>query len=180
MFKGMTAVFAFLLALCGQSFAQTDAYTADVDSQTLDVARELLHVTKADEGFMRSYTAVVQRMLPVLAQANPDPSRQQLLKTVMDDVYSPLVKKHLPEIVDRAAVVYAHNFSADEMQQIIDFYRTPIGQKYLAKNVAMGPELTQAMQAVNQELTREAMQQMADKLRQNNLQVPQGMEAKSP
>lgn len=60
--------------------------------------------------------------------------------------------KYYSTMVDNAAVLYANNFSADELRTIETFYRSPAGQKYLAKS----RDLVRSSQQIGDEVSRKA------------------------
>ena len=163
----------------GQAHAQKvvgaapPASTASVDPQALAAAKNLMIVTRANANFLQVFDILTKKLVPLMEQANPQ--KQQMIQQLMETVFIPAINKHVGEITDQVAVVYAQNFSVDDMKAISAFYQSPIGQKYLDKTVTMMPQLMQSMQGINQKIIKEAMQELADKMRQNNMTVPKEM-----
>jgi len=54
----------------------------------------------------------------------------------------------IEELITSIATIYAVNFSRDELGQLLAFYRTPVGQKFIEKM----PTITQQSLAVGQKL----------------------------
>jgi len=59
----------------------------------------------------------------------------------------------MPNFVSDVGAVYAANFTAEELQDILDFYRSPTGQKLTERQ----PILSEAGQAVGERLGERAM-----------------------
>jgi uncharacterized protein len=53
-------------------------------------------------------------------------------------------------LLGQVAAVYARNFTVSEMRQLVAFYRTPAGQKFLDK----GPDVTQETATISQNIGR--------------------------
>jgi len=176
--------FAAVFVLCsglfiGQAHAQkvvgapAPQSTASVDPEALAAVKNLMIVTRANANFLQVFDIITKKLVPLMEQANPQ--KQQMIQQLIETVFIPTINKHVGEITDQIAIVYAQNFSVDDMQAISAFYKSPIGQKYLDKTVTMMPQLMQSVQGINQKIIKEAMQDLADKMRQNNLSVPKEM-----
>jgi len=98
-------------------------------------AREVVQVTKSLEAF--------DDILPILAEQTQtlfiqsDPARTQEVVAVTNEVALEMAKRR----ADLNQVIYevwARRFSEDELRQLADFYRTPLGQKL----TEAGPTIT--------------------------------------
>jgi len=69
------------------------------------------------------------------------------------------------EIVESMAAIYARNFTVDEMQQVISFYRTPIGQKLLDKLPVIFQESVAAGNKFGQAVAAELRNRLIEELR---------------
>ena len=108
---------------------------AEVEPARLAAARDLLQATNTDAQF----ATVIPMMFGQLKQSMPtaNPKMQQELDQVFEEVQKQFIERR-SEVLDQIAVLYARKFTADEMKSLADFYRSPIGQKFI---VAV-PELT--------------------------------------
>lgn len=61
-----------------------------------------------------------------------------------------------PEFTEKVALVYAKHFSADELDGLIDFYKSPIGQKMITKM----PELTADSMQIGMEISEEILERL--------------------
>ncbi|WP_316201896.1 MULTISPECIES: DUF2059 domain-containing protein [unclassified Bradyrhizobium] len=75
------------------------------------------------------------------------------------------------EFSDAIAVVYARNFSADDLRTMAEFYRTPTGQRVLQKLPSVTQESSIAGQKFGQALGEEIRKQMVDELRKKGLDL---------
>ena len=69
------------------------------------------------------------------------------------------------EIVGAVAAIYARNFTVDEMQQVISFYRTPVGQKLLDKLPAIFQESLAVGNKFGQAVATELRNRLIEELR---------------
>jgi hypothetical protein len=108
---------------------------AQVQPDRLAAARDLLQATNTDAQF----STVIPMMFGQLKQAMPpsSPKMQAELDQVFEEVQKQFIERR-SEVLDQIAILYAQKFSAEEMKSLADFYRSPIGQKFI---VAI-PELT--------------------------------------
>lgn len=67
-------------------------------------------------------------------------------------------RRILPQISARMAPLIAEIYSEDELQAMVDFYESPVGQSILAKT----PAMTKAVTAMTYELLPEMMSGMMD------------------
>jgi uncharacterized protein len=108
---------------------------APAEPARLAAARDLLQATNTDAQF----ATVIPMMFGQLKQSMPpsNPKMQHELDQVFDEVQKQFIERR-NEVLDQIAILYAQRFTADEMKSLADFYRSPIGQKFI---VAV-PELT--------------------------------------
>lgn len=59
------------------------------------------------------------------------------------------------ELLDQFARLYALRFSIEELQQIVDFYASPVGQKLALASADMGEDLQNVLTVFERNLSRE-------------------------
>jgi hypothetical protein len=106
-----------------------------VEADRLAAARDLLAATNTEAQF----SMVIPMMFGQLKQSIPPsgPKMQEELDRVFDEIQKQFIDRRV-EVLDQIAILYARKFSAEEMRGLASFYRSPMGQKFIA---AM-PELT--------------------------------------
>jgi hypothetical protein len=108
--------------------ATPNAVRAQAPAQAgVNAARELLHAS----GAVDAMVAAMRANIPAQREALP-----QIPAEFWSAFETELVKK-APEMVDSIAVVYAHRFSARELQDITAFYQSPIGRKLVQNQIAI-------------------------------------------
>jgi hypothetical protein len=125
-------------------------------------ARELVATIKLDEQFKALLPMVFKAMKPTIVQNRPDVDRDF-------DALVPLLQQKMNsrfnELVDAMVVIYASNFSAEELRELIAFYKSPIGQKYLQKTPMIAQQTMAAGQKFGQTAGAEAQKEMMEQLR---------------
>jgi len=69
------------------------------------------------------------------------------------------------ELIEQIAVLYARNFTADELREVVAFYRRPTGQKFVQKLPAITQESMALGQRFGQSIGNEIRARMIEELR---------------
>lgn len=135
-----------LLLLIAVSFgAPAFAQTAAIDPAKTERLRQLMDITKMDAtyaGMINSWTA---QMSSTLAARWPDPAKQLKASAIIQQEMSGLMK----EVLGTVNKMMADNYTVAELDQLIAFYKSPIGQKSIQVGIQVtqqiGPAMTQQM-----------------------------------
>ena len=125
-------------------------------------ARELIVTLRAVDYFKAIMPALMQTLKPAIVQNRPQVERDfdALMPLVLESMNA-----RLNEIYEQVAALYARNFTADELREVIAFYRGPTGQKFVQKL----PAITQGSMALGrqfgQSISSEIRDRMMDELR---------------
>ncbi|MDG5497122.1 DUF2059 domain-containing protein [Niveispirillum sp. BGYR6] len=133
--------------------AQPAMAAPDDNAQRLEKARALIETTgmaTISQQIMDGLMGQVEKM--ALAQ---NPGREKDIHTLVQDHIRPALKNGLPELMQGMEALYASNFTVDEMDQIITFYRTPVGRKSLQQM----PQIMQQSMALGQAWASKIMAQ---------------------
>lgn len=144
----------------------SDALQQEFDEEELKLARRLVDANEVTRPFDSILPEVADKAKTTLIRSNPQ--MQLGIIEVVDRVALEMVQ-HRAELEEVVAKVWASAFTAEELQVLLDFYGTPVGQKY----ARMFPEILRAQigaaewwgQAMSQELFRrvsQELQSMAD------------------
>jgi hypothetical protein len=142
-----TAVFACILAL--PAFAQSPAN----DPERIAAARDLMEVT----GVTRQMDGMIGAMTEGFKRGMKADSSDAGKK--ISDEFEASMKKFLSykeEMLRDFAALYAENFSADEMKQVADFYRSGTGAKF----IQMTPVLMQKGAQIGLKYSERMMSEM--------------------
>lgn len=72
-----------------------------------------------------------------------NPRNKAEVHDAMEKIYAPVVRQRIADIMEALAANYARQFSKDELEQIVKFYQTEAGRKYLAARTRLEAENSQ-------------------------------------
>jgi hypothetical protein len=148
--------------LAAMVFSLAPAFAQSPTSDTTAAARELIATMKLDEQFKALMPMILKSMKPAIVQNRADVERDF-------DALTPQLlsgfEARISELADAIVVIYASNFSADELRAATAFYRTPAGQKFLQKTPFVAQQTMAAGQNFGQSVGAEAQKRMMDELR---------------
>jgi len=167
--QGLRRIGMVVLVIAG-SIAGLPARAQQVTPESLAASRELMELTNANQSLDQMIMMLAPQLSQLLEQANPQ--QGQLVRQIVDEMVIPELRKSIPEAVDSAATIYARTFTQAELNQVIAFYKTPTGQKFIDRMPGLMTELSQAGQEWGQRAAIKALQDLAPKLREKGIQVP--------
>ena len=148
-----------LVAAPGVGFAQKN-----VDPARLAAAKELMEVAGSAKQFDAAVPLITQQLESAFVNLKPEyAAKIKDVFRMIPDRFS----QRKQELLDQIAVLYAERLTADELNEISKFYKSPIGSKF----VRMQPELVQQSMVlgqtwgrkIGQEIDQEARKQLKEK-----------------
>ena len=132
------------------------SFGQSLSADKLTVIRELMEVTGAQIDRSEFSKAFIQQMISVLRAK--DPTLPDRVTTIVTEEVNSLVAEELDNEVLQHKIypIYANLFTLEELEQLVEFNRSPVGQE---ANQVMPSLLQQSMNAANQ-----WSEQMAPKL----------------
>jgi hypothetical protein len=125
-------------------------------------AHELIETMHAADFFKSIVPAMMQGLKPAIVQNRPQVERDF-------DAIAPLLldgfNARMNELIEQIAVLYARNFTADELREVVAFYRRPTGQKFVQKLPAVTQESMVLGQRFGQSIGNEIRTRMIEELR---------------
>jgi uncharacterized protein len=163
----LAALAVAALALTAQAFLPAaQAQKAPGDPDRIAAARELLDAAGAARQFDAVMPTLSAQMQAIFLQMKPDHAKE------IREVFDLMIRRfsdRKQELLDEVAGLYAQKLSADEMRQIADFYKSPVGTKFVS---AQG-ELTQQTMAVGarwgQKIGKEIEQEVRQELQKRGI-----------
>jgi hypothetical protein len=161
-----TALLAFALSFAFQ------AHAAPASPDSIDA---LFKLTKADSLLDASYAAMEKILKQVIVQSDQGkpttPAREHAqavaLQRTMEVVRTDMSWATLePQMIQ----AYSQTFSQEEIDGMINFYATPIGQAVLSKT----PALMQSVSAITQERMKTMLPKLQDIAKQREAEAMQG------
>jgi uncharacterized protein len=132
--------------------ASAPAFAQEVSPDQLALARKYVDLTDKVDLFGTSLADVAGRTLQQVLKLNPALGGQatQAVTDVVNDY-----KQHRGDLFDQIARVYAQHFTTDELQQLVTFYSSPVGQKLAGANFEINQQLNKMMQLYQVNLATE-------------------------
>ena len=135
------------------------SFTVHVQAQTpagpppppenVAAARELVQVVKATDQFKAFVPSLIQKLKAVV-QGDPDTEKEKDFDAAMPIVMKRAMSR-FDQLAERLAEIYARNFSVDDIHDLVAFYRSPIGQKFIERQST----ITSESMALGREFGRE-------------------------
>jgi hypothetical protein len=155
-------VFAALLAIGPVSAQSQQRAPAAPSAESLAAARELMVLIKATDQFKILLPSILAALKPAIVQNRPQ--AEQDFDAVMPIVTAAAMRR-LNDFAELMATVYARNFSVDEIHDLIAFYRTPTGQKLIARQPVVAQQGLAAGQEFGRQLVVDLRQDIMDEMR---------------
>ena len=136
-----------------------------------DLAGELLGLMKVDENMKEAFAMTKQMMSQQAAQmekmsGQPSTGKAADIQArVMDLMASEL---NWEKLKDPYIELYASTFTAEELQGLVDFYKTPAGQAFIRKQ----PDIMKKTMALNQKLQMSLMPRVQALLQELKVTAP--------
>lgn len=126
-----------------------------VDPATEADIRELMDLAGTKATVTRVMNNMVDNMRPLFLRAlPPGPYRKRLVQLFFEKIHTKMEPQH---ILDLAVPIYAKYFSDAEIKQVIQFYKTPLGQKWVRLLPKMQAQIMPEAQRWGQQTGRETM-----------------------
>ena len=123
------------LAMPGAAEAQNAS-----DPVALAKAKELLQVSNLI-AMRDQMVALVEAQIGALVR-DANPGQDDKVDRAVTDLIRPALKRRIPEYLDLAAGVYADHFTRAELDQLVSFYKSPLGQKLMREQSELVPDIT--------------------------------------
>ena len=159
------AILAVTFIFGGPAAAQT------ASPETIAAARELVVVMRAAEQFKTILPLLMRQLKPAIVQGRPEVERDfdammPVLQEIMGGQSEPMAK-----LIDDFAMIYARNFTVEEMRRVTAFYQEPVGQKFLDKMPVITQESMSAGQDFGRTIAVELQKRMVEELRKRGHKI---------
>ncbi len=143
---------------------------ADTDTEALKVARQILDATDASDHAHQALMATEKSLSAIIGEANPGKAKE--IDELLDGLLAPEFHKDLAELLDVTAQTYVDNFTADELKQILAFYRSDVGKKLVERQPAMMQKQSEIGQARGLAVYANIREKLLKALQEKGLQTP--------
>jgi uncharacterized protein len=156
------AVFVAAAVLASGPLKAQSPSGAPAPAENLAAARELVSVMKATDQFKALLPTIFEGLKPAFVQGRPEMAKEY-------DAIMPIIingaSQRLAAFADMLSGIYAQNFSVDELHDLTAFYRSPTGQKLIARQPVIARASMQAGQQFGQSLVADLKEQITDELK---------------
>ena len=133
-----------LVLLAGLAFAGT-ATAQQIDEAKASLIRSIISTTHAGEQMV----SVIESSVPAQRAANPR------IPAVFWDRFLERANSRKQELLDALVPIYARIFTTRELQQLLQFYQSDIGQRYITLQPRFTQEVMDAGRAWGERLGAE-------------------------
>lgn len=140
------------------------------DPVALAKAKELLTVSNL-ASFRDQMTALVQAQIAALV-LDANPGLDDKVDDAVKDLIQPALKKRMPEYLELAAAVYADHFTRNEIEQLLAFYKSPLGQKLMREQDKLVPAMTEMAKKWVNKVGNEVLKETSADLAKRGLKAP--------
>jgi hypothetical protein len=141
---------------------------ASPNEAAMAAARSLVATMKVTDQFKAVMPVIMQALKPAIVRGRPEIERDlDAMMPMLLEAFEPYYR----QMVDGIASVYATNFTVDELKDIETFYRSPSGQKMLAKTQAILQQSMQVGQMFGQQAGEDLRQRAIEELRKKGHQI---------
>jgi len=134
--------------------------------EALAAAKDLIVIIHLDEQLSAVLPGIIKNLKPSIVQGRSEVDRQyDALVPFMLDGF----KARMSELSDAAAIVYARNFSTEDLLALGAFYKTPLGQRLLQKLPTVTQEIMVVGGAFGQSVGQDMQKRMTEELRKKGV-----------
>ncbi len=160
--RAIFAVFVAAAVLAAGPLKAQSPAAASPPAENLAAARELVQVMKATDQFKALLPTIFEGLKPAFVQGRPEMAKEY-------DAIMPIIingaTQRLNAFADMLAGIYAQNFSVDELHDLTAFYRSPTGQKLIARQPTIARASMVAGQQFGQTLVADLKEKITEELR---------------
>jgi uncharacterized protein len=148
----------------------TPAWAQAKDPVALAKAKELLAIS--DLATMRDQMVhlVEAQIAALVLEANP--GEKAAVDRAVAELVRPSLKRRMPEYIDLAAGIYAEHFTRGELDQLLAFYKSPIGQKLKREQGKLVPAISEMARNWVNRVGNEVLKDASQGLLKRGLQPP--------
>lgn len=155
---------AVALVMSGATFMSIAPAQAqlEISPEHLAIAREYVDMTDSAQLYERTLIEMGLQVMRVMIQE--DPSLQESLINALQTVYDGYLLDR-DSLYNQFARIYAIRFSVEELQEIVDFYRSDVGVRLLEQNQSINEDLQTVLAVWSRNTSNEYLARVRSELR---------------
>jgi uncharacterized protein len=144
-----------IISILALIFILTSVSYGQIDKEYAKTLKKLFEVSGTEE----TYKAAIKQMVAMFRD-----QYVEIDSDTWDDLEKEFLKTSLDDLTDMLVPVYSKYMTQEDLEEIIKFYQSPVGQKYAANT----PFIMQESMQVGQEWGREIGQKLEKKMKERN------------
>ncbi len=140
------------------------------DPIALAKAKELLAVSDLVAMRDQMVSLVESQIASLVLEANP--GQEEKVDRAVADLIRPSLKRRMPEYLDLAAAIYADHFTRSELDQLLAFYKSPVGQKLKREQDKLVPAISEMARNWVNRVGNDVLKDASQGLLKRGLQPP--------
>lgn len=141
----------------------------EVSPEAVAIAERIIEITGAKNRSLQMADAMIPMAIGMIKKQSPN---------IPDDILEMFkaafhneVEKSLPDLLHAEAQLYAMHYTAAELNGLLAFYQTALGQKVLAEQPKILAEIVPLGQAWGREMGERAVEAAIESLRQKGVKI---------
>ncbi|MGH9713992.1 MAG: DUF2059 domain-containing protein [Candidatus Acidiferrales bacterium] len=153
------------LLLASVSFAQQNPADAPASKEDIQRYLDAMHTRDLLKTMMGTMTKQMHKMIHDLVekQQNLPPDFESRLDTTIDGMFKDFP---IDEYLDAVAPVYQKHFTKGDIDALVAFYSSPVGQKVIKELPAIQGDVLQASSGIFQKMMKSAMDRAQEEVAQ--------------
>ncbi|UTW54519.1 DUF2059 domain-containing protein [Kordiimonas sp. SCSIO 12610] len=135
---------------------QTPIIDIEAEDAFTKAVHELMTITKMNLMIGQMVLGMHERSKASITQGSPNADPEALAVTLR--VFEEEFAKEAPSLLSEVAELYKKAFTEDEINQVLSFYRSDIGQKFLSGSASMEQGMQQLVQSWGQAASKAAFE----------------------
>jgi uncharacterized protein len=153
-FERAGLVVVFLLASSGVAAGQSPGLPTAPDTTAMAWARRLLEAKHAEQALLTGFDSAFA--------AQRKRGGQQVPQVYFDSLVA-RARRDAPQLLDSLATVWAARLSSADLQDMVRFYESPLGQRYASAEISVELQSTGLAQRWGMRLALDVMRDLMDK-----------------
>ena len=167
--KGLLPAAALVVSVVLAPVARADTAPPALTTDQMQLAMQVVQAI----GIQQVADSAAAGLKLVLVQSLAANSKMppEKVEPIVDQALMPDIRASEPQFVTTVATLYGQAFTAPELQQILAFYQTPVGQKLQQVTPGLTQQMVQAGHAWIAQIGEQVLKLDADKLTAQGLKV---------
>jgi hypothetical protein len=144
------------------------------DQDSYQIAKQIVEMQMGEDLKKRSGDTLTLLVTPLALRDNP--GQDQQIAAIAQKTISPIMASSVDDLAKQTIDLYMQEFSKDELQQLLDFENSPLGQKNKKFNADNLSKVKDMAKTSGMAKTQEAIRQFVAQLKVSGLKAPKELD----